>query len=179
MLNRKPEFIDPEENKLIYHYNRNSKRKTLEESCCPKRRGFLVFESPKARFALVIVYLVLLGYIYFSSTKYNKENRTVYNDIKIKIVNYYVENEKKVYLNIVFDPKEEKYIHIDSVNIKLNKKSFSLEKDIVLNEKVKINTNYSLSFDLSFKEKPSEISVTLYIKEGDNIVPLKMKNFFN
>jgi len=48
-----------------------------------------------------------------------------------------------------------------------------------LNEKVKINTNYSLSFDLSFKEKPSEISVTLYIREGDNIVPLKMKNFFN
>ncbi|HOJ49835.1 MAG TPA: hypothetical protein PKW55_03405 [Spirochaetota bacterium] len=180
MLNRKPEFIDPEENKFTYYYNRNKNRKQLEEKeCCPSRRKFLVFETTKGKVGLVLVYLILLAYIYISSSRYTKTNIAKYNDIKIKISNYYIDTEKKVYLNIFFESKkEEDLLHIDSIYVKLKKNKLTLEKEIAINQDIKISPTYSASYEFSFKEKPSEISLTLFLRNDDKIIPIEMKNKF-
>ncbi len=181
MLSNKPEFIDPEEQNLIYYYDRNKRKKRLAKNKrkLPKKR-FLLFNSSKGKIILIVFYLFMLLFLYLSSSDKAKDkaNSKMLNGIKHTLSSYVIPNKNRISFQILFKNKssEEKKVDVKIVRFSLYNKSGS---EIIRGE-IKIN-NFLLPIggiknfikELYFRERPDKLRVEIYLLKNKKVVLAK------
>jgi hypothetical protein len=177
MWSKKPEFIDPEKKNLTYYYDRSKNKKRLEknlEQDSRKRKRFMVFSSKRGKIIMIILYLGVVAYLFFSPRDpdpYSRiSHKAEYRNTLMVLSGYYREADGVYLAQILFRNKDEnrKEIAFSGVNAVLRnrnyesiaQKSFSPGRIVVPGKGI-----YNLRLSIDSSQKPAHIQAVLFFSE--------------